>query len=353
MRSLIATSARRGAEVSADASSPDAIGFLPSTQEDKLEALAVRNAGVSALSSAPPEAQGEVKGAWGIFEEDAAPEDDLEFLPSGCEVSVKEGEAFLVKDGNSNWLNCQFLKGGTLVGPLLHKSTRVLTVDELLKRDMPGTSLLRLVGMVLGLFLFVLAIQGLTQAGYFAWADESEPRKIWSFLGFTCLALITILGSAEAFSFAERKLEKMIGLHDRRLVRSVALPDRARHLIAKIPEIPDVVGTGDAEIDGRMQAYRQSLGQLDRLTGANRPTELRMIRHSAEMIERVAAQAQSAGHLGENVGLRDALAELIERADANARSILADQRVREQERLLSDIATLQSQMDLHTSRKDA
>lgn len=339
--------------MSADATSPDAIGFLPGTHEDKLEALAVRNAGVSALPSAPPEVHGAVKGAWGIFEEGVAPEDDLEFLPSGCEVLVKEGGAFLVKDGNSNWLNCQFPKGGTLVGPLLHKPTRVLTVDELLKRDMPGTSLFRLAGLVSGAFLCLLAIQGLVQAGYFAWVDESEPRKIWTLLGVVCLAPFLLFGSAEAFSFAERKLQKMIGLHDRRLERSVALPDRARHLIAKIPEIPDVVGTGDAEIDGRMQAYRQSLGQLDRLTGANRPTELRMIRHSAEMIERVAAQAQSAGHLAESVGLRDALAELIERADANARSILADQRLREQESLLTDIATLQSQMDLHTSRKDA
>lgn len=332
------------------------IGFLPGTSEGKVGIAERRPEGGAVSLPLGDDTQGQIKRAWGIY--DAAPpgpnDGEVVLLPPGVVKAVKEGEAFLIQDGNSDWLSCQFPNGGELCGPLRYKSVPALTDTELIREEKrkdssgPSSGWGAMAGLATCAFVFSVMTH---HYGFWAGPDASVFSRVMTLAGSVTAALTMYLAFDAVVEFLIMILVKIFGVGDYRSVdRSVALPDIYRHLLT---EAPKVTVAGDAEVDAKMQAYRQSLGQLDGLAGKGHSAETAMIRHSASMIEKVATQAQDAGHLGENDTLKSALGDLIDRAHADIQKILSDQRVKEQESLLSDIATLQSQMDLHSSRKDA
>jgi hypothetical protein len=297
-----------------------------------------------------------VKGAWGIY--DATPpgpnDGEVVLLPPGVIKAVKKGEAFLVQDGNSDWLNCQFPNGGELCGPLRYKPVQALTDTKLMRKEMREESSGRSsgYGVMAGLATcaFVFSVMA-HHYGFWAGPDASVLSRLLTLAGSVTAALTMYFAFDAIVAFLVIIVIWKVGVGDHRSVdRSMALPDIYRRLLT---EGTKVTIAEDAEVDAKMQTYRQSLSQLDGLAGKGHSTETAMIRHSASMIEKVATQAQDAGHLGENDTLRSALGDLIDRAHADLQKALSDQRVKEQESLLSDIAALQTQMDLHTSEKDA
>jgi hypothetical protein len=316
------------------------MSIMVKTPEDLDEVIETPFEVVPVLTSSAAEAESEdlfgmIEDAWSIgfaWCHGTRTKRPATWRPSGSQI-LRDGEVQKMPAGTASyvltedgWRHCSFPQAGRLRGPLLWAPAEPYP-DEYLLRPHVGMR-------------FQIYFIGCVATAMGAWmiasaAGASAVTTVISILGGA-------MGGAGLFTWLWRREPVTIASVNCREWSKVKLPQGVKLASYRPQEAAAALAQGEA--DDEVAASLQSYHAQRRRLASIEPHRIRIVDHTATMLDDLALRLQAVSHQGE---LRQTFLSLVDRAEAEVVRLIERKEAREVEALEGDMKALLTQIERH------